>query len=63
MAHGSKHFDILAPRSKLYRGPFGRICPDLPAWEPDPGFGASTEDYLEKVVNTLMVVVAGGKAR
>ena len=61
MAHGSKHFDILAPRSKLYQGPFGRICPDLPAWEPDPGPYASTEDYLKEVANTLMVEVPGEK--
>ncbi|MEM8859557.1 MAG: peroxidase family protein [Chloroflexota bacterium] len=34
MSHG-KGFKIVAPRSKFYRGPFGRICPDLPAWAPE----------------------------
>ena len=24
--------DVIAPRSKFYQGPYGRICPDLPAW-------------------------------
>lgn len=59
MAHDSKRFDILAPRSKFYQGPFGRICPDLPAW--DPGPCASTEDYLKKVANKLMVELPGEK--
>ncbi len=61
MAHGLKQFDILAPRSKLYQSPFGRICPDLPAWEPDPAPFDSTEDYLKKVANTLMVELPGEK--
>jgi hypothetical protein len=35
MAHSSGvKFDIVAPRSKFYRGPFGRICPELDPWEP-----------------------------
>ena len=59
MVHGSNHFDILAPRSKLYQGPFGRICPDLPAWEPSPD--TSIEEYLKKVANTLMVESPGEK--
>lgn len=29
-------FKVLAPSSKFYQGPFGRICGDLPAWSP-PG--------------------------
>ncbi len=53
MAHGSRHFDILAPRSKFYHGPFGRICPDLPAW-------TGMEDAeLKQVANNLMVEVPG----
>ena len=55
MAHGSKHFDILAPRSKFYQGPFGRLCPDLPAWTP-PGV---PDDEIDKhfldIANKLMV--------
>ncbi|MEM9773717.1 MAG: peroxidase family protein [Chloroflexota bacterium] len=34
MSHG-KGYKIVAPRSKFYQGPFGRICPDLPAWLPE----------------------------
>ncbi len=32
-AHGVS-FDVVAPRSKFYQGPFGRICGDLPPWSP-----------------------------
>lgn len=54
MAHGSAHFDVLAPRSKFYHGPFGRICPDLPAWEPD----LCDSDLLD-IANNLMVELPG----
>ena len=30
MSHGHLSYNVLAPRSRLYQGPFGRICPDLP---------------------------------
>lgn len=30
MSHGHLGYNVLAPRSRLYQGPFGRICPDLP---------------------------------
>ncbi len=36
MSHG--HLTLprpLAPRSRFYQGPFGRICPDLPPWTLD----------------------------
>ncbi|MDH5761289.1 MAG: peroxidase, partial [Gemmatimonadota bacterium] len=35
MSHGSHLSDILAPRSRFYQGPFGRICPDLAPWHPE----------------------------
>ncbi len=36
MAHISGlHLDVVAPRSKFYQGPFGRICPELDPWEPE----------------------------
>ncbi|MEM7042490.1 MAG: peroxidase family protein [Pseudomonadota bacterium] len=36
MAHSSGFkFDAIAPRSKFYQGPFGRICPELAPWEPE----------------------------
>ena len=38
MTHGSSaNLEPLAPRSRLYQGPYGRICPDLPAWSPKGG--------------------------
>ena len=36
MSHSREKFEIIAPRSKFYQGPFGRIFSDLPAWSP-PG--------------------------
>ena len=34
--HGtSAYAQILAPRSRLYHGPYGRLCPELPAWSPE----------------------------
>ena len=59
MTHGSKQFDILAPRSKFYRGPFGRIFPDLPAWAPKLDPDTTTEKYLKDVADTLMVELPG----
>ncbi|MEX0350346.1 MAG: peroxidase family protein [Paracoccaceae bacterium] len=53
MGHGSRHFDILAPRSKFYHGPFGRICPDLKPW---PGMD---DTALKHVANELMIEVPG----
>ncbi len=59
MSHGSKHFDILAPKSKLYQGPFGRICPDLPAWTP-PGLPeAQIDDFFFDIATNLMVELPG----
>lgn len=59
MAHGSKHFDVLAPRSKFYQGPFGRLCPDLPAWTP-PGIPESQiDDFFLDIANNLMVELPG----
>ncbi len=34
-AKGNK-FEVIAPRSKFYQGPFGRLCPNLSAWTPPP---------------------------
>ena len=59
MAHGSKHIDILAPRSKFYQGPFGRLCPELPAWVPEITCETELDDYLFKIANELMVELPG----
>jgi hypothetical protein len=35
MAHGAKSVDIVAPRSRFYQGPFGRLFSNLPPWSLD----------------------------
>lgn len=60
--HHIAKFDVLAPRSKLYQGPFGRLCPDLPAWSP-PGFKpdeiCKIDEYFLEIAQTLMVELPG----
>ena len=51
-------FEILAPRSKFYQGPFGRICPELPGWS--PGVPAHQVDqHLMDIANDQMIEVPG----
>ena len=57
MAHGSKHFDVLAPKSKFYHGPFGRLFPELAAWS-KPGVSDSDTALLD-IANTQMVELPG----
>ncbi|WP_300031172.1 heme peroxidase family protein [uncultured Roseobacter sp.] len=57
MAHGSRHFDILAPRSAFYHGPFGRLCPDLDPWHA-PGVSDSDAALLD-IANNLMIELPG----
>lgn len=58
MAHGSRHFDVLAPRSKFYQGPFGRVFPDLDPW--DPGIPESQLDQaLLDFANNEMIEAPG----
>ncbi|WP_179271269.1 peroxidase family protein [Rubricoccus marinus] len=47
--HGSKSRDFVAPRSPFYRGPFGRLFRELPAWIP-PG---ATDEEKAAVVAAL----------
>jgi hypothetical protein len=59
LAHGSTHFDVLAPHSKFYQGPFGRLCRELPAWTPA---GISDEDldaFFIDIANTQMIEAPG----
>lgn len=56
--HGHRSYDVLAPRSKLYQGPFGRICPDLPPWEPDVS-EYDLDGYLKEIANDLMTEAPG----
>ena len=66
MSHHVKKFDILSPRSQFYQGPFGRLCPDLPAWSP-PGFRRNelTERNIDafflEIANSLMIELPGKK--
>ena len=60
MAHGiSANFELLAPRSRLYQGAYGRLCPDLPPWVP-PG---ETEEkriaFLLDFANREMIEAPG----
>ncbi|WP_298841920.1 heme peroxidase family protein [uncultured Roseobacter sp.] len=57
MAHGSRHFDILAPRSPFYHGPFGRLFPDLDPWH-SPGTSDSDAALLD-IANNLMIELPG----
>ena len=50
---------VLAPHSKFYQGPFGRICPNLPAWSP-PGDEAAQDTYFEDFARNNMVELPGG---
>lgn len=49
MSHGSgPSIKAVAPRSNLYQGPFGRICPDLPPWKgnaSEPAIDAELQDF------------------
>ena len=56
MPHGSTHYDILAPRSRFYQGPFGRICGELPPWEPN---ASDIDTFFLDFANTQMVELPG----
>ena len=48
MSHKSgPHFPILAPRSKSYQGPYGRICPDLEPSEPKGSIEEQDRYFLD----------------
>lgn len=64
MAHG-KHAAsaVLAPRSRFYQGPFGRICNDLEPWHPpqfDPHKNAQAmELFFLDIANNEMIEEPG----
>ncbi|WP_155957882.1 peroxidase family protein [Fodinicurvata sediminis] len=62
MSHGSSSKGgVLAPRSRLYQGPFGRIFAQLPPWSP-PGLDESNiADHLLELAQTQMVEAPGKK--
>lgn len=49
---------VLAPHSKFYQGPFGRICPNLPGWSP-AGDEAEQDAYFEAFARDNMVELPG----
>ena len=58
------NIEVIAPRSRFYHGPFGRLCSNLPAWTP-PSFDANDEvgiaDHFFKLANQEMVERPGLK--
>ena len=56
MHHGSKNFEIAAPRSRFYKGGFGRLFPDLPPWKPalESDTQAELEAHMMEVAERLM---------
>lgn len=57
MAHSSGDFNILAPRSKFYQGPFGRLFPELPAWSPKFNSDEEIVRHFLAIANKEMIEV------
>lgn len=55
MTHGSSHFEILAPRSKFYHGPFGRLCPEVEPWVAPGKCDKEIDDKLLDFANQHML--------
>lgn len=63
MTHGSSaNLEPLAPRSRFYQGPYGRICPHLPAWSPQGGFPEDIDKYLLDIANGQMIEEASASS-
>ena len=45
--------EILAPVSRFYQGPYGRIFPSLPPWQPALAAGTSIEKHLEGMASHM----------
>ncbi len=58
MAHAGT-IDIIAPRSQFYQGPFGRLCPELPAWTPAGIPEHKLDDFFLKIANKEMIEAPG----
>ncbi|GAB4578144.1 MAG: heme peroxidase family protein [Anaerolineales bacterium] len=61
MSHFIKPLEIVAPRSKFYQGPFGRLFPELPAWKPAGVSENQLEGFLRDVAEDFMMEVKGKK--
>ena len=62
-SHGI-NIEILAPRSKFYQGPFGRLCPELEPWVATDAQGKAIPDheldeFFKEFANTHMVEEPG----
>jgi len=64
MSHAKSNlFEVIAPRSRFYQGPFGRLCPNLPAWTP-PQFDPDKDEeaisqHLLDIANNEMIELPG----
>lgn len=59
MHHGSKNFDVTAPRSRFYQGGFGRIFADLDPWAPEGVPDHQLEEHFLKFASDKMVEFPG----
>ena len=60
MSHsqGTK-IDVLAPRSKFYQGPFGRLCPELEPWSPPGKDDHEVDEFFKNFANDHMIELPG----
>ena len=62
MAHSrGGQIDIIAPRSKFYQGPFGRLCPELTAWAPKGVEEHELDDFFLEFAKDNMIEVPNTK--
>lgn len=59
MNHGSKTFEVSAPRSRSYKGGFGRLFPDLAPWYPAGVREHELEQYFLEFASRHMVEFPG----
>ncbi len=60
MSHASGNkLTAVAPHSKLYQGPFGRICPTLPGWRPKGIPDHKLDEHFIDFANKHMVEAPG----
>jgi hypothetical protein len=59
MHHGSKGFEVTAPRSRFYHGGFGRLFQDLEPWSPPGVKDEDLESFFLKFANLEMIEVPG----
>jgi len=57
--HASSGLNILAPRSKFYQGPYGRLYADLPPWSPMDIPEDKIDDHFWDIANQEMIEVPG----